>query len=56
MLEWCSIVEMRISSPGLNAARGRRPAVDRLGGAAHEDDFPCVGGVDEAAHLFARPS
>ena len=28
--------------------------VDRLGGAAHEDDLALVGGVQEDAHLFAR--
>ncbi len=55
MLEWCSMIEMMISSPALmlRLAPGRRHEVDRLGGVAGEDDLFGARGVEEFCDLGA---
>jgi hypothetical protein len=55
MLEWCSMVGDNLVAGGdIRGAKGLGDEVDRLGGAADEDDLAGVGGVDEAADGFAR--
>ena len=56
MFAWCSKCVISTSSPapsmGLRIAL--RDQIDRLGGAAHEDDFVARARVDEALHAIAR--
>ena len=56
MLEWCSIAEIRTSSPARTFAPPvrLRDEVDPLGRPAHEDDLARVAGVDEVAALVSR--
>ena len=56
MLEWCSMIESTISSPGLMRSRAERigDEIDRLGGVAGEDDLFGAAGVEERAHRLAR--
>ena len=56
MLEWCSMIESTISSPGLDALAPERVGdqVDGLGGVAGEDDLFRARRVEEGADFLAR--
>ena len=51
MLEWCSraVDNDFIARADMLAAKGLRDQIDRLGRAAHEDDFALDGGVQKSA-------
>ena len=56
MLEWCSMIESTISSPGLDALAPERVGdeIDRLGRVAGEDDLFLAPGVEKGRDLLAR--
>ena len=56
MLEWCSMAEIRISSPGLDVCPAQsRDQIDAFGRAAHEDHVSAVACIDERCALTRAP-